>query len=95
MKRTKVKITDRNGFHHEYPDGTCFGGSYGDPHVAVLSLNESEFKALTLFMGEVSDLRHDIALFNFSQCCVLTDWHKRIICKTFPQITEQVTIEIL
>ena len=92
MKRTKVKITDRNGFFKQFDDGSCIGGSYGDPHIAVLSLNESEFKALTLFMGEVS---HDIALFKFSQCCVLTDWHKRIICKTFPQITKQVTIEIL
>lgn len=92
MKRTKVKITDRNGFFKKFDDGSCIGGSYGDPHVAVLSLNESEFKALTLFMG---DLRHDEALFRFSQCCVLTPWHKRIICKTFPQITELVTIEIL
>lgn len=92
MKRTKVKITDRNGFYHEYPDGSAFGGSYGDPHVATLSLNEAEFKALSLFMGEAS---HDIALFKFSQCAVLTPWHKRIICKTFPQITQQVTIEFL
>jgi hypothetical protein len=95
MKRIKVKITDRNGFFKEFDDGTAIGGSYGDPHVATLSLNEAEFKALTLFMGEVSDLRHDVALFNFSQCIVLTPWHKRIICKTFPQITEQVTIEFL
>ena len=95
MKRTKVKITDRNGFYHEYPDGSAFGGTYGEPHVVTLSLNEAEFKALILFMGEVSDLRHDIALFNFSQCIVLTKWHKRIICKTFPQITEQVTLEFL
>lgn len=92
MKRTKVKITDRNGFYHEFDDGSAIGGSYGDPHVATLSLNEAEFKALTLFMGEVS---HDIALFKFSQCIVLTPWHKRIICKTFPQITQQVTIEFL
>ena len=92
MKRTKVKITDRNGFFKQFDDGSCIGGSYGDPHVAVLSLNEPEFKTLSLFIGEVS---HDIALFKFSQCCVLTDWHKRIICKTFPQITKQVTIEIL
>ena len=95
MKRTKVKITDRNGFFKEFDDGTAIGGSYGDPHVATLSLNEAEFKALSLFMGEVSDLRHDVALFNFSQCIALTPWHKRIICKTFPQITEQVTIEFI
>ena len=95
MKRYKVKITDKNSFYHEYPDGSAFGGSYGDPHVAVMYLNEAEFKALTLFMGEVSDLRHHIALFNFSQCFLLTPWHKRVICKTFPQITERVTIEFL
>ncbi len=95
MKRYKVKFTDRNCFFHVFNDGSAIGGSYGDPHIATLSLNEAEFKALTLFMGEVSDLRHDIALFNFSQCIVLTKWHKRIICKTFPQITEQVTIEFL
>lgn len=95
MKRYKVKITDRNGFYKEYPDGTGFGGSYGDPHVATMCLNEAEFKALTMFMGEVSDKRHDEALFMLSQCIVLTPWHKRVICKTFPQITEQVTIEFL
>lgn len=95
MKRYKVKITDKNGFHHAFPDGSCIGGSYGDPHVAVMCLNEAEFKALTLFMGEVSDLRHDIALFNFSQCITLTPWHKRVICKTFPQITKRVTVEFL
>ena len=92
MKRTKVKITDRNGFFKQFDDGSCIGGKYGDEHVATLSLNEAEFKALSLFMGEVS---HDIALFKFSQCIVLTPWHKRIICKTFPQITKQVTIEFL
>ena len=95
MKRFRVKITDKNGFHHEFDDGSAIGGSYGDPHVATLSLNEPEFKALTMFMGQVSDARHDEALFMFSQCCVLTPWHKRIICKTFPQITKMVTIEIL
>ena len=92
MKRFRVKITDKNGFHHEFDDGTAIGGSYGDPHIATLSLNEPEFNALTLFMGEA---RHDEALFRFSQCCVLSPWHKRVICKTFPQITERVTIEIL
>jgi hypothetical protein len=95
MKRFKVKITDRNTFFKEFGDGSCIGGSYGEPNVATLSLNENEFKALSLFMGEVSDLRHDVALFKFSQCYVLTDWHKRIICNTFPQITKNVTIEFL
>ena len=95
MKRFKVKITDKNTFFKEFEDGSCIGGSYGEPNVATLSLNENEFGALLLFMGEVSDLRHDVALFKFSQCCVLTPWHKRIICKTFPQITENVTIEFL
>ena len=95
MKRVRVKITDKNTFFNEFGDGSFIGGSYGEPNVAILSLNENEFKALLLFMGEVSDLRHDVALFKFSQCCVLTDWHKRIICKTFPQITENVRIEFL
>jgi hypothetical protein len=95
MKRFKVRITDNNGFYREFDDGSAIGGRYGGPHVATMCLNENEFKALMLFMGQVSDLRHDVALFNFSQCCVLTPWHKRVICKTFPQITEQVTIEIL
>jgi hypothetical protein len=95
MKRIKVKITDKNTFFKEFGDGSCIGGSYGEPNVATLSLNENEFKALSLFMGEVSDLRHDVALFKFSQCYVLTDWHKRIICNTFPQITKNVTIEFL
>lgn len=94
MKRFKVRFTDRNSFHH-FGDGSAIGGSYGEPRVATLSLNEAEFKSLILFMGEVSDLRHDIALFNFSQCFILTDWHKRVIRKTFPQITENVTIEFI
>ena len=93
MKRVKVKITDKNTFFHEFGDGSSIGGSYGEPNVVTISLNENEFKALLLFMGEVSDLRHDVALLKFSQCCVITDWHKRIICKTFPQMTENVTIE--
>ena len=95
MKRYKVRITDQNGFHQDFSDGSCIGGSYGNPIIVNFRLNEPEYKALTLFMEQVSDLRHDVALFNFSQCCVLTPWHKRVICKTFPQITEQVTIEIL
>jgi hypothetical protein len=95
MKRIKVKITDKNTFFKEFGDGSCIGGSYGEPNVATLNLNENEFKALLLFMGEVSDLRHDVALFKFSQCCVLTNWHKRNIRNTFPQITENVTIEFL
>jgi hypothetical protein len=96
MKRYKVRITDRNGFHHEYPDGTGFGGSYGDPHVATMCLNEAEFKALTMFMGQVSEAQHDVALFSFTQCCLLSDWHKRVLCENFKAITpEQVKIEIL
>jgi hypothetical protein len=95
MKRFKVRITDRNVFYREFDDGSAIGGSYGDPHVATMCLNENEFKTLMLFMGEVSELRQDEALFNFSQCCVLTPWHKRVIRKTFPQITERVVIEIL
>jgi hypothetical protein len=95
MKRIKVKITDKNTFFREFADGSFIGGSYDEPKVVTISLNENEFNALSLFMGEVSDLRHDVALFKFSQCCVLTDWHRRIICKTFPQITENVKIEIL
>ena len=92
MKRFRVKITDKNCFYHEFDDGTAIGGSYGDPHIATLSLNEPEFNALSMFMGQVSEAE---ALFQFSQCCVLTPWHKRVICKTFPQITKMVTIEIL
>lgn len=95
MKRYKVRITDRNGFHHEFDDGSCTGGSYGDPIVVTMCLNEPEFKALKLFIGQVSDLRHDVAVFNLSQCCVLTPWHKRVMCKYFKAFTEQVTIEIL
>jgi hypothetical protein len=96
MKRYKVRITDNNCFHKEYPDGTGFGGSYGEPIVVTMCLNEAEFKALTMFMGQVSELRHDIALFSFSQCIVLTPWHKRVLCENFRAITpEQVTIEFL
>lgn len=95
MKRYKVRITDRNGFHKKFDDGSEIGGSYGDPNVATMCLNEAEFKALTMFMGQVGGLRHDIAAFNLSQCCVLTPWHKRIMCKEFKTFTEQVTIEFL
>lgn len=96
MKRFRVRITDRNCFHKEYPDGTGFGGSYGDPIVVNLRLNENEFKALTMFMGQVSEAQHDVALCSFTQCCVLTPWHRRVFCENFKAITpEQVKIEIL
>ena len=96
MKRFRVRITDNNCFHREFDDGTAIGGSYGEPIVVNLRLNESEFKALTTFMGQVSEAQHDIALFSFTQCCVLSDWHKRVLCENFKAITpEQVKIEIL
>lgn len=96
MKRFKVRITDQNSFHREFDDGTAIGGSYGEPIVVNLHLNEPEFNALTMFMGQVSEARHDVAVFNFSQCCVLTPWHKRVFCENFKAITpERVTIEIL
>jgi len=95
MKRYKVRITDRNGFFKEFEDGSFIGGSYGEPIVVTMCLNPAEYKALTLFMGQVSDSRHDIAAFNLSQCCVLTPWHKRVMQKYFRALTKQVTIEIL
>ena len=95
MTRYKVRITDRNGFYKEFDDGSFIGGHYGEPIVVTMLLNEAEFKALTMFMGQVSELRHDVAAFNLSQCCVLTPWHKRVMCKYFKAFTEQVTIEIL
>lgn len=95
MKRYKVRITDNNGFYREFDDGSCIGGKYGDPIVVTMLLNEAEFKALTMFMGQVSDLRHDVAAFNLSQCIVLTPWHKRVMQKYFKAFTEQVTIEFL
>jgi hypothetical protein len=95
MKRYKVRITDRNGFFKQFDDGTAIGGKYGDPIVVTMCLNEAEFKALTMFMGQVSDLRHDVAAFNLSQCIALTTWHKRIMQKYFKSFTEQVTIEFL
>jgi hypothetical protein len=95
MKRYKIRITDKNGFYKQFDDGTAIGGSYGEPIVATMCLNEAEFKALTMFMGQVSDLRHDVVAFNLSQCIVLTPWHKRVMQKYFKAFTEQVTIEIL
>lgn len=95
MKRYKVRITDNNGFYREFDDGSCIGGKYGDPIVVTMLLNEAEFKVLTMFMGQVSELRHDVAVFNFSQCIVLTPWHKRVMRKYFEAFTEQVTIEFL
>lgn len=95
MKRYKIRITDKNGFYKQFDDGTAIGGSYGEPIVVTMCLNEAEFKALTMFMGQVSDLRHDVAAFNLSQCIVLTPWHKRVMQKYFKAFTKQVTIEIL
>ena len=92
MKRFRVRITDNNCFHREFDDGTAIGGSYGEPIVVNLRLNESEFK----FMGQVSEAQHDVALFRFTPCCLLSDWHKRVLCENFKAITpEQVKIEIL
>ena len=96
MKRFRVRITDNYRFYREFDDGTAIGGSYGEPLVVNLRLNENEFKALTMFMGQVSEAQHDVALFSFTQCCVLSDWHKRVLCENFKAITpEQVKIEIL
>jgi hypothetical protein len=96
MKRFRVRITDRNCFHREYPDGTGFGGSYGDPIVVNLRLNRTEFDALMKFLRQVSEAQHDVALFSFTQCCVLSDWHKRVLSENFRAITpEQVKIEII
>jgi len=95
MKRFKVRITDNNGFHREFDDGNVIGGSYGEPIVLTMCLNKAEFKALTMFMGQVGDLRHDVAAYNLSQCIVLTPWHKRMMQKYFKSFTEQVTIEFL
>ena len=96
MKRYKVRITDKNSFYHEYPDGSAIGGSYGEPVVVNLRLSKPEFKSLMAFMGQVSESQHDVALFSFSQCCVLTPWHKRVMCEKFKAITpERVKIEIL
>ena len=95
MKRYKVRITDQNGFHQDFSDGSCIGGSYGNPIIVNFRLNEPEYKALTLFMEQVSDLRHDVAVFNLSQCCVLSDWHKRVMCEKFKSLTDQVIIKLL
>lgn len=96
MKRFKVRITDSNGFHREFDDGTAIGGSYGEPIVVNLRLNQPEFDTLMLLMGQVSEKRHDIALFSFTQACTLTPWHKRIMCENFKAITpEQIKIEVL
>lgn len=95
MKRFKVKITDKNGFFKEFDDGSCIGGKYGEPITLTMCLNKPEFKALTTFMGQVGEKRHDVAAFNLSQCIVLTPWHRRMMQKYFKTFTEQVTIEFL
>jgi hypothetical protein len=95
MKRFKVKITDRNGFFKQFDDGSCIGGSYGDPITLTMCLNKPEHEALLLFMRQVSEKQHDVAVFNLSQCCVLSDWHRRMMRKYFKAFTQQVTIELL
>lgn len=95
MKRYKVRITDKNGFHQDFSDGSCVGGSYGEPIIVNLRLNEPEYEALKLYMGQVDESRYYVAVFNLSQCSVLSDWHKRVMCEKFKSLTDQVTIEIL
>lgn len=91
----KILITDPNSFHCEFEDKTEIGGCYGEPIKLYLFLDDEEFNWLMLFMGKVSDKRHDIALFNFLQSIVITKWHKFLIQHTFKEITEGMTIEII
>jgi hypothetical protein len=91
----KIKITDPNSFHHEFEDRTEIGGSYGEPTTLYMFLDDNEFKALMLFMGEVSEKRHDLALFNFLQSEVISKWHKYLIQYNFETLTEGIKIEIL
>lgn len=95
MTRYKVRITDKNGFHKEFPDGSAVGGSYGEPIVVTMELNEHEFKALIYYMSRVSEPRQYVALFKFSQSLAITPWHKRVIREKFRTMSEQVKIEIL
>ena len=95
MKRYKVRITDNNGFHKEYPDGTAIGGSYGEPIVVNLLLNKDEYDALVFYMNQVDESRHYVAVFNLSQSLILSDWHKRVMCEKFKSLTDQVTIKLL
>lgn len=95
MTRYKVRITDNNGFHKEFPDGAEIGGSYGDPIVVTLALNYHELKALAIYMSEAGEQRQDVALFKFYQSLAITPWHKRVIREKFRTMSEQVKIEIL
>ena len=95
-KRIKVRITDKNRIFHEFEDKTAIGVNWGDPIVVDLSLKESEFKALILFMGNYSDLRHDCALLDFMNSICITKWHKRVLLHNFKTLhPETITIEIL
>ena len=91
----KIKITDPNSFHHEFEDKIEIGGSYGEPITLYLFLDDNEFKALMLFIGEVSEKRHDLALFNFLQSEAISKWHRYLIQYYFKTLTEGITIEIL
>ena len=91
----KIKITDPNSFHYEFEDKTEIGGSYGEPITLYLLLDDNEFKTLMLFIGEVSDKRHDIALLDFLQSSVISKWHKYLIQYNFKTLTKGMTIEIL
>lgn len=93
MKRFKVRITDKNSFYKKFEDGTAIGGSYGEPIVVNLRLNKSEFDAL---LKCINKAEHDVALYNFVQSNVLSNWHRRLMCEKFKSITpERIKIEVL
>jgi hypothetical protein len=83
MTKYKVRITDNNGFHKEFPDGTEIGGSYGEPKKLTLWLDDLEYAHL---YREINYEKRDpaMAIMGFLASIKTSDWHIRQIRKHFP-----------
>ena len=93
--RHKIEIIEHNNFFRQFEDGSAIGGSYGEPIHLNLSLNEKEFKTLMIGMGMYSEAREDLALCYFVRTICISEWHKRIIRKTFRGSLGNIEIKIL
>ena len=82
MKKHKVIITDSNSFNKEYPDGTGFGGSYGEPKKLTLWLDDLEYAHL---YREINYEKRDpaMAIIGLLVSIKTSEWHIRQIRKHF------------
>ena len=94
-KRHWIEITENNSFHHDFGDGTAIFGVDPAPKTLRLSLNDNEYKALEIGLCNNGEGRQDLALCYFVRTFCISDWHKRVIRRTFKGDLGEITIKIV